>query len=130
VAFAQTFRYNELETAYLVCSVFILLAGMSFQSGILVRGKVTYWMVTYLVALAVVGSAVTFILVLGVEVYRTVRAARPQKLLVRAGSEGGSSPHVFSNSLFFARSPTLRKGIGYAVAKLLYEGCCLRCAPH
>ena len=45
----QPFKYNALETAYLVCSLFVLLSGMVFQSGVLLEGKPGYTLFTFVV---------------------------------------------------------------------------------
>ena len=49
----QHFRYNELEMAYLICSVFVLLAGMVFQSGMLGVDSVVHAVLTYGVVVSI-----------------------------------------------------------------------------
>ena len=64
----QTVRYNQLETVYLVTSLFILLAGMAFESGVAVAGTGPHSLLTYLVAIVLVISGSLFIVILALEV--------------------------------------------------------------
>ncbi len=52
----QTFKLNALETMYLVTSLFILLAGMAFQSGVTTEGSQPHLALTYFVLLVLIGS--------------------------------------------------------------------------
>ena len=54
--YLQTFKLNALETMYLVTSLFILLAGMAFQSGVTTEGSQPHLALTYLVLVVLVGS--------------------------------------------------------------------------
>ena len=52
----QTFKLNALETMYLTTSLFILLAGMAFQSGVATPGTGPHTALTYFVMIVLVGS--------------------------------------------------------------------------
>jgi hypothetical protein len=48
----QVFRYNLLESVYLITAMLILLAGMAFQSSIMAPGSHSYKALTYIVSAA------------------------------------------------------------------------------
>jgi hypothetical protein len=72
----QTFNYNALETLLLVTSMFILLAGMTFQSGVTASGSGAYTALTVLVAVVLVGCVGVFVAMLAREVWNSVRFAK------------------------------------------------------
>lgn len=72
----QTFDYNALETLMLGTSLFILLAGMTFESGVTASGSSAHTALTVLVALVLVGCVTVFLGMLGREVWNSVRFAR------------------------------------------------------
>ena len=47
--FDQVFRYNLLETTYLMTAMFILLSGMAFESSVMEPGSASYVSLTYVV---------------------------------------------------------------------------------
>ena len=57
----QTFNYNALETLLLVTAMFILLAGMTFQSGVTSPGSGGHTSLTALVAFVLVGCVTLFV---------------------------------------------------------------------
>jgi hypothetical protein len=57
----QTFNYNALQTLLLVTSMFILLAGMTFQSGVTTPGSSSHTALTVLVALVLVACVTLFL---------------------------------------------------------------------
>ena len=106
----QNFRYNELEMVYLVCSICVLLAGMTFQSGILNGGLALTVIVTYFVAVLLVGAMGTFVLLLTVEILRSIKAFNKAQLMSTkpAGTvtvNAAAALMQYSNSLFTARPP-------------------------
>jgi hypothetical protein len=95
----------------LLCSVFVLLAGMTFQSGILRRGMKSYWAVTALVAIAVIGSVAVFLVVLALEVYRSLQhTKKAHELAKRRATMSVGGTQLRTNSLFFARSGAVGSG--------------------
>jgi hypothetical protein len=75
-----------------VASLFILLAGMTFQSGVAEVGTGPHRFLTYVVALVIVGCMVLFFAVLAVEVYKSVRfAARASATLRRVSMAQGAA---------------------------------------
>jgi hypothetical protein len=82
----QTFKYNALECMLLVASLFILLAGMTFQSGVAEVGTGPHLFLTYMVAVVIVGCMVLFFTVLSVEVYKSVRFAARASATLRTVS--------------------------------------------
>ena len=88
----QTFNYNALETLLLVTSMFILLAGMTFQSGVTESGSGGHTALTVLVALVLVGCVALFVAMLGREVWNSARFARRQRRIRVAAS--GKRPRV------------------------------------
>jgi amino acid transporter len=72
----QAFNYNAMETLYLVTSMFILLAGMAFQSGVTAEGSGPHAALTWTVALVLVTCVGLFMGMLALEVYRSYRFAR------------------------------------------------------
>jgi hypothetical protein len=52
----QVYKLNALETMYLVTSMFILLAGMAFESGVTTVGSTAHEALAYIVMLVLVGS--------------------------------------------------------------------------
>ena len=72
-------KHNSLETVYLITSLFVLLAGMTFQSGVTAVGGRPYYLLTYVVAIVLVACVSAFVSVLGLEVWRSVRFARKLK---------------------------------------------------
>ena len=81
---SQTIRHNTLESAYLMTSMFILLAGMAFQSGVTPVGGGPYVLLTVAVAGVLVASVATFAGVVLLEVYKSTRFARRQRKLQAA----------------------------------------------
>ncbi len=79
----QTFKYNALESLLLATSMFILLAGMAFQSGVAAAGSGPHLLLTYAVAAVLVGSVCVFVAMLAVEVWNSVRFARRVHRTVR-----------------------------------------------
>lgn len=75
-AHRQTFNYNAMESLYLVTSLFILLAGMAFQSGVTAEGSGSHTSLTWAVALVLVACVSIFVGMLALEVYRSYRFAR------------------------------------------------------
>jgi hypothetical protein len=72
----QTFNYNAMETLYLCTALFILLAGMAFQSGVTVEGSGPHAALTWVVALVLVTCVAIFMVMLAMEVFRSYRFAR------------------------------------------------------
>jgi hypothetical protein len=85
----QSFNYNTLETLYLVTSMFVLLAGMAFQSGVAVSGGVAHSVLTWIVALVLVTSVSTFFGVLAMEVWRSLVFARKATAAMKRASQLG-----------------------------------------
>lgn len=52
----QTFKLNTLETLYLVTSLFILLSGMTFQSGVAAVDSGPHFALTYIVMVVLIAS--------------------------------------------------------------------------
>jgi hypothetical protein len=75
----QTFKYNALEALLLVTSMFILLAGMTFQSGVTDTGSSGHAALTYLVALVLVSCVGVFAGMLALEVWNSVKFARRRR---------------------------------------------------
>jgi hypothetical protein len=65
-----------METLYLVTSLFILLAGMAFQSGVTAEGSGSHALLTWVVAVVLVACVSVFVGMLALEVYRSYRFAR------------------------------------------------------
>jgi hypothetical protein len=84
----QTFDYNALETLLLVTSMFILLAGMTFQSGVTSAGSGAHTALTVLVALVLVSCVSVFVAMLGREVWNSVRFARRRRRAAKQGVHG------------------------------------------
>jgi hypothetical protein len=72
----QIFRLNTLETLYLVTSLFVLLAGMTFQSGVTSEGSGAHELLTYFVLLVLVACVGTIFGAVGLEMYRSLTFAR------------------------------------------------------
>jgi hypothetical protein len=72
----QIFKYNELESLFLVTSMFVLLAGMTFQSGVTAAGARSHTALTYLVAMVLMGCVALFCGMLAMEVWCSVQYAR------------------------------------------------------
>jgi hypothetical protein len=64
-----------METLYLTTSLFILLAGMAFQSGVTAEGSGSHTILTWAVALVLVACITLFLAVLVAEVFRSYRFA-------------------------------------------------------
>jgi hypothetical protein len=69
-------NYNHLENAFLVCSILILLSGMVFTSRGFAPESVGFVILTAVVAVVVIMSTVTFMTMVGVEVFRSFKNAR------------------------------------------------------
>lgn len=65
--------YNRLESAFLIISALVLMAGMVFESRGFVPGSVGYHMLTALTAALIIVSSITFTALLGFEGYRSVK---------------------------------------------------------
>jgi hypothetical protein len=72
---SQTFHLNTLETLYLVTAMFILLAGMAFQSGVAEVGTSAYNALAYAVIVVLVVSVTVFVSVFMMEAVWAVRFA-------------------------------------------------------
>jgi hypothetical protein len=72
--------------------MFILLAGMTFQSGVTLEGSGAHTVLTVLVALVLVGCVALFVAMLGHEVWSSVRFASRQRRIRAAAS--GQRPRV------------------------------------
>jgi hypothetical protein len=92
VLLLQTFDFNALETLLLMTSLFILLAGMTFQSGVTTEGSGAHTALTVCVALVLVGCVVLFVAMLAREVLNSVRFARRRVVMERAASRRGLQP--------------------------------------
>jgi hypothetical protein len=76
---AQTFHLNALETLYLATSMFVLLSGMAFQSGVAAPGTALYTALTYIVAMVLTASGCVslFAVVFTMEAVWAVRFSCP-----------------------------------------------------
>lgn len=83
VQLIYAYKYNSLETLYLITSLFILLAGMAFQSGVTTVGSGPHVVLTWLVAVVLVSCICLFLGVLAVEVWRSIQFAHRVHLVVR-----------------------------------------------
>jgi hypothetical protein len=72
----QRAKHNTLESVYLLTSLFVLLSGMTFQSGVAVEGSGSYLLLTYVVAVVLVACVAGFVGMLVLEVLRSIRFAR------------------------------------------------------
>ncbi len=88
--FVQRVKHNTLESVYLVTSLFVLLAGMTFQSGVAVAGSGSYVVLTYLVAFVLVACVGVFVGVLGLELWRSFRYTKTLRLSTRARRASGN----------------------------------------
>jgi hypothetical protein len=79
----QTFRYNALESLLLVTSMFILLAGMAFQSGVTAVGSGPHLLLTYAVAVVLIACVAVFAGMLTLEVWNSLRFARRARKTIR-----------------------------------------------
>ncbi len=68
----QIFRLNTLESIYLVSSLFVLLAGTTFQSGVTTTGGAANLALTYIVILVLAGCTCTIAGALAIEMYRSL----------------------------------------------------------
>ena len=105
---AQNIRYNELEMSYIICSIGVLLAGMTFQSGIMNQGTILRYVITYFVAVVLVTAMVVFVMLLTVEIIRSLKAVYKAESMAAkpAGTvtvNAAASLMQYSNSLFMAR---------------------------
>ena len=69
-------NYNTLESTFLVASMLILLAGMVFISNGFGVGSIGYNVLTWCVASVIGGATVTFVGLVVVEVYRSIRHSK------------------------------------------------------
>jgi hypothetical protein len=92
----QRVKHNTLESAYLITSLFILLAGMTFQSRITAVGSRAHYALTYLVAIVLVACVSAFLGVLAQEVWRSLRFAKKVQALRRQSRH--SNRHLLSSS--------------------------------
>jgi hypothetical protein len=76
IGVCQRVKHNALESAYLLTSLFILLSGMTFQSGVATEGSGAYLLLTFLVAIVLVLCVAGFLGLLVFEMWRSVRFAR------------------------------------------------------
>ena len=112
----QTIRHNTLESAYLITSMFILLAGMAFQSGVTPVGSKSYTFLTVIVAAVLVVSTVTFVGVLALEVYKSTRHAQRHRRSITSASQpkragnGGSDWEKFTADTAGSEAPPLSCG--------------------
>jgi hypothetical protein len=67
--------YNSLESGFLISAVLILISGMVFASGGFHPGSVPYNMLTTIVTVLILGSVLSFFVLLFVEVYKSFRDA-------------------------------------------------------
>jgi hypothetical protein len=67
--------YNTLECAFLITSVMVLMTGMFFASHGFPVGSVGYLLLNIVAAAFIVGSTLVFLLLLGFEVYRSIKFA-------------------------------------------------------
>jgi hypothetical protein len=68
-----TMDYNTLESAFIICSVVILMSGLVFSSGAFTPGTFGYYVLEVLVCLIVGGSSVSFSSLVAMEVYRSFK---------------------------------------------------------
>jgi hypothetical protein len=78
-----------------VTSLFILLAGMAFQSGVTVPGTGSHTALTWVVALVLVACVALFNAMLAREVYRSLRYARR---VGAAAGRGNSQPKLWAKT--------------------------------
>jgi hypothetical protein len=88
----QHAKHNTLETVYLRTSLFILLAGMTFQSGVAVEGSGSYLTLTYTVAIILVVSVAAFLTTLALEVRRSILLARSTSVTRHLSQIAPASP--------------------------------------
>lgn len=69
------FSYNKLESAFLITAITILLCGMIFKSGAVAVGGPAYIILTVIVAVLILGAIVGFLVMLGLELYRSCKFA-------------------------------------------------------
>ncbi len=105
----QTFNYNALETLLLVTSMFVLLAGMTFQSGVTVSGSGAHTALTVLVAAVLVASVAVFLAMLTREVYNSVRFAI---MRARSTRRAANAQAVVVPTTTTVTVPTLASGAG------------------
>jgi hypothetical protein len=79
--------------------MFILLAGMAFQSGVTASGSGSHTLLTWLVALVLIGCVVVFMAMLALEVFRSWRFARHMGALRRRSAAVGGAVRQLSRRL-------------------------------
>lgn len=69
------FDYNLLESAYLICSIFLLLSGLVFESAN-VDYETGKQILALFVVLITISSSLLFVMIVGVELYRSIQFAK------------------------------------------------------
>jgi hypothetical protein len=85
----QTFNNNALETLLLLTSMFILLAGMTFESGVTATREASHTALTIIVGAVLVISELVFVVFLAREIRNSFCFARH----MHDTSVGASAPH-------------------------------------
>ena len=129
-------NYNTLESTFLVASMLILLAGMVFISNGFGVGSIGYNVLTWCVASVIGGATVTFVGLVVVEVYRSIRHSKQhvadrareadaleQAMKVRrlAPSTTGTSLSVIGNQIR-RLSMALQRTAGRARRSTIFQG--------
>lgn len=70
------FDYNLLESAYLICSIFLLLSGLVFESSNIESYQNGRNLLAVLVILAIFASSILFVGIVAVELYRSIQFAK------------------------------------------------------
>lgn len=118
VKLVYTFKYNTLETLYLVTSLFILLAGMAFQSGVATVGSGPHVVLTWLVAVVLVTCIGLFVGVLSVEVWQSIKFARRVAVVMRKAAST-SGPRRATSVIRSSESASLPAAGGWIVSNPL-----------
>lgn len=114
--------YNTLESAFLICSMLLLLSGMIFSSAHWSEDSLEYDLLTYTVLTAIVLSSISFFVILVVETFRALRfaaiQARARRLEVElaerlleqaATSSGTKAKRLLGRAVSFRRSASRGK---------------------
>lgn len=97
--------YNTLECAFLITSVMVLMTGMLFASHGFPVGSVGYLLLNIVAAAFIVGSTLVFLLLLGFEVYRSIKFAAVHEVARQVEEEA-----VEAAMLERARGPRSARG--------------------
>jgi hypothetical protein len=107
--------YNNLESTYLITALLVLIAGMVFQSNGFPEGTPGYHIVSALVALIIIFATLSFILLLGVELYKSFRDAELHAAL--RASEAASVEAALRQGVRSRRELFVQKTKRLAVAR-------------